>query len=434
MRILVVTSVPWRNDNSLGNSYSNIFKNIEAEFANVYLQSGIPENEVVRSYFQITEKNLVKNIKNKSFSTGKIINLKDLADVPTSKENSLYNVLRAKRWQIFFWGRELIWKLGDWKSDDLKAFLEDFNPDIIFAPLQTGMYINDVLSYIKIYTNKPMITYAWDDIYTLKQFSFSPLYWIDRFMQRSKIRRTVSLCEYLYVISEIQKNEYEKCLRKECRLLWKGYDFNVQPIISNKRNTPLKLLFSGNVFHGRWKTLKLIGHVLQKMNKDNVVAQLFIYTLSPVTSKIKKALGIPGSVFLMGGVSSDEVSKLQDEADILVHTEAFSLKDMLVARLSFSTKLVDYFYKRKCIFAVGKKESASIDYLIKNDAAIIATSYDEITVKLSELINNANLIEQYKEKAWNCGKRNHQINNIKISLYKDFNALVREMMNESITD
>lgn len=425
MRILVITGVPWRNDNSLGNSYSNIFDGINAEIANVYLQSGNPQNEVASSYFQITERNLIVNMINKKIPTGNRVFQNNSVEIFKDRGNRIYDIFRSKRWQIFFWGREIIWKLGNWKSKELKTFIDDFNPDIIFAPLQTGMYVNDIIQFIKKYSKKPLLTYAWDDVYSLKQFSLSPLYWIDRLLQRYKIRKTVALCEYLYVISENQKIEYEKYFNKECRLLWKGYDFNKNNSIDKKFNQPLKLLFTGNIYHGRWKTIQLIGNELNKINNEKIVAEMYVYTMSPITRRINKSLNIPGSVFLMGGISAEKVMELQDIADILIHTEAFSIKERLVARLSFSTKVVDYFYKGKCIFAVGHKKSASINYLLKNDAAIIVNNKRDISNSIIYLINNPDKIREYEQKSWNCGKRNHQISEIQSKLYSDLINLIK---------
>lgn len=434
MKILVVTGSPWRDDNNIGNSYSNLFSNMDVEIANLYLKKGAPKNNIVKKYFQITEKDLINNFIDNKFPPGKEFTNKDLNDC-TSKESNIYNKARILRWQIFFWIRELIWKFGNWKSDELKEFIDEFNPDIIFAPLQTGIYFNNILDFIKKYSNKPMIAYAWDDIYTLKQFSFSLLFWIDRIIQRKKIKKTVSLCEHLYVISEKQKYEYEKDLKIECRLLWKGYDFKKSFSKKSKQenNSPLKLLYTGNISHGRWKTLAYIGSVLNNLNKDKTIAQLYVYTLSPITSKIRKKLDIDNSVFFMGAASSKEIAKLQDEADILIHVEAFSLKERLITRLSFSTKLVDYFYRNKCIFAVGKNSTASIDYLKKNNAAIVANSKKDISRKLKEIVINKELIQEYEKRSWECGKLNHQIDDIQYKLYNDLDCLVKEVKNESIT-
>ena len=80
--------------------------------------------------------------------------------------------------------------------------------------------------------------------------------------------------------------------------------------------------------------------------------------------------------------------------------------------MSFSTKLVDYFASGKCIFAIADKAVAPIMYLKDNDAAIISTNTDEIYEQLKRLVDNESLIEEYSRKSFECGKRNHDKNNI----------------------
>lgn len=56
LKVLLVTSMPWRDDNNIGNSYSNIFGDLEnVEFAHIYCRAGMPQNKIVKKYFQITE-------------------------------------------------------------------------------------------------------------------------------------------------------------------------------------------------------------------------------------------------------------------------------------------------------------------------------------------------------------------------------------------
>ena len=65
---MTISQTAWRNDNSFGSSYSNIFGNVEnLEIANVFCNYGDPENEIVSKYFQITEKYLLKNLKDKKY-------------------------------------------------------------------------------------------------------------------------------------------------------------------------------------------------------------------------------------------------------------------------------------------------------------------------------------------------------------------------------
>lgn len=113
------------------------------------------------------------------------------------KERQMLDSARKKRWMLMFWVRDFIWKIGRWCSPELKAFIDDFKPDIIFQPIYYSNYILRTALFIKEYTGVPMIGYISDDCYTLKQFRLSPLYWIDRFHKRRKVKRCfcpASLC------------------------------------------------------------------------------------------------------------------------------------------------------------------------------------------------------------------------------------------------
>ena len=85
MKILVLSSTPWSKDNSFGNSYSNIFEGMgDLEVANISCRPGMPTSYLVTKYFQLTEKSLIKNLKNKNFPAGVEI------DISNSNIDSAY--------------------------------------------------------------------------------------------------------------------------------------------------------------------------------------------------------------------------------------------------------------------------------------------------------------------------------------------------------
>ena len=49
----------------------------------------------------------------------------------------------------------------------------------------------------------------------------------------------------------------------------------------------------------------------------------------------------------------------------------------------------------------------AIQYLKDNNAAIIATEYSQILDKLSTIIENPQIIDEYGRKAFECGQKNH---------------------------
>ena len=188
MNVLVITDALWRDDNGVGNSYSNIFNGIkDVKIANICLTGGKSKNDISTSCFQISEASLIRNIKNRKNPTGLV---EDFSKEENNKNvtPTFFDKIKKCRLQIFFWLRNLIWKLGKWKSKELNAFIDDFKPDLIFAQMQDKVYLNNIVRYVQNYTKKPLFLYSWYDVYSLKQFSLSPLFWIDRFMQRRSIR------------------------------------------------------------------------------------------------------------------------------------------------------------------------------------------------------------------------------------------------------
>lgn len=433
IKILVVSNAPCRGDNSFGNTFLNIFTGMGGiETANIYCGYGSPDNNVITRYFQITEKSLIKNLINKNFPAGREIKTLSDSDILHGRESRVTGFLRKHKSQVLFWARSLIWKVGRWKSKELIAFVDEFKPDILFIPIYDSMYLNDIGIFLKHHTGAKAVTYITDDNYSLRQFSLSPLFWINRFLVRRKIREIVAFCDIVYVISAVQKREYGEIFGKECRILTKGADFAGGPPLKKEYNNPLKFIYTGNMGAGRTEMLGLMADSLKSVNADGIKAQLFIYTMTPLTDKIKKRLQVNNSSFLMGGITPKQVKEVQKDADVLVHVESFGLKERLLVHQSLSTKIVDYFSSGRCIFAVGSLDVASIDHLSCNDAAVIATSKKAIFTKLSELVNNADLLTSYAGKAWECGKRNHRIEIIQENLYRELSNLACQGKNEGI--
>jgi hypothetical protein len=424
LKILILSSTPWDISNSFGNTFENIFKGIEnIEIANIFCKPGNPNTTIVSRFFQITEKKLIKNLFKKNIPSGTEIHLQQ-GDNLTNTELSVINYARKNRSFIFFAIRDLIWNIGNWKSKELKSFIDSFAPDIIFLPIYFSSYLNDIAVFLKSYTDKPMVGYVSDDVYTLKQFSLSPFYWINRLYKRKKIKHTIDLCEILYVISDIQKQEYDKCFNKNCKLLWKGAHFITEPLTATKKDV-IKLVYTGNLGSNRYKQLAKIGRIIEKINQNGKKAELDIYSLTPLSKKMKSQLNINNAINLMGAINSNEVKTVLQNADILVHVESFDLKNKLAVRHSFSTKIVDYFNVGKCILAIGPTDIASIDYLKKNDAALIAANNLELENILLKAINNQSIITEYEKKSWECGKKNHDLQIIQTKLFADLNEVLK---------
>lgn len=409
MRILVISRTPWNENNSFGNTYSNLFFGMEdLEFANIYCKSGSLCNPFLMRGFQITEKSLLLNLLGKGAS-GKEIEKAEYTKTSAfkSNENSVLQFAQKKRWQIFMWARELIWRIGRWNSPQLRAFIRSFQPDLIFQPIYHAIYLNRIAYRVDRIAGVPVIGYVSDDVYSLRQCSASPLFWIDRLAARRYIRKTVKTCRLLYVISDVQKRDYEKAFGIPCKVLTKSADFSGNPPVKAAYNTPLQIVFTGNIGTNRWKSLAMIAKALQAINQNGVRAQLRIYTATPVTHKMREELDVDGSSFLMGSVPASEIPRIQSDADMLVHVEALDLKNRLAVRQSFSTKLVDYFKAARPILAVGPHDVASIRHLVENDCAVTAEDAETLAQRLDAIVGDPGALDRLARQAYACGKRHH---------------------------
>jgi len=430
MKALIVSSNAWNESNSFGNTYENIFRDLK-EFQVGFITLSYEPNstDLFHEYYQVTDKMLVKNLLNPKKKTGRILENtgQDTSQMDTlsKEETKQVDFLRKKRYTGIFVLRDLLWKIGRWKSADLKKFIDKEKCDFIFVPFGSTGRLANFQMFLKKYTGLPMVGYIWDDYYSLKQFNLSPFWWLYRIYVHFKLKKVFRACDYIYVISRQQKEEYERLLKRPCKILYKGYKFDEKPENVPERKGKIVLAYTGNIGSNRWKNLYLIGKAIKKLNYADKI-QLDVYSKTPLTDEMKQCLSPDNCINFKGGISFQEVIQVQKDADILVYTESYDLKPRLIARLSFSTKLVDYFHQAKCIFAVGPKDVASMDYLIQNDAAITATDEREIEEKLRNLVENPDMVREYGDKAWECGKRNHQIDDIQDMLCRDFKELIAE--------
>lgn len=423
MNVLFISMSPIHKGVSIGNTFLNVFEGFpDVTFSSVYTKGGAPDQNIENA-FKVSEKMILKRLLRQTDCAGQVVDARKNND---EGENSrLVTFARKKRYTVFFWTQALVWKFPFWKSDALNAFLDTCKPDVLFTVLSDSVVLNNLICYIQQYTKKPLVVYAWDNNYTLKLGAVSPLYRFNRIINRKYMRKTVKKAKQLYVISEIQKQDYEKAFGVPCKVLTKSADFSGEPPVKTQYNTPLQLVFTGNIGTNRWKSLAMIAEALEQINQNGVRAQLRIYTATPLTSQMEKALQKDDSSFLMGSIPASEVPQLQSDADILVHVEALDLKNKLAVRQSFSTKLVDYFKAARPILAVGPHDVASIDHLIRNDCALTGETVEEVRRSLESVLDNPDKLKDLSQKAYACGKKNHDKDKMHQMLQTDLEAIAR---------
>lgn len=425
MRVLLISLAPVHPSFGSGNTFLNVMEQLDGvELASICARAGETDPRVSRAFY-ITERMLLRN-RFKGTPAGVLVQpaVHPEEGKATATDARFHRFAHRHRWTVLFWARELVWRLSRWRSPELKAFLEAYQPDVIFACLSGTAHINRLILHVAKATGAKLVLYAWDNNYTYKQVALSPLRWIKQAMDRASMRRVAARANLTYAISEDLKAAYEASFGREFRLLTKGENFSGDAPVKAAYNHPLQLIYTGNLQNNRWKSLAVIARVLERINRDGLRAQLRIYTGSPLTKSMYRALHRGESSTVMGLVPTAEVARVQAEADMLVHAEATDLKSRLIVRHSFSTKLVDYMAAARPILAYGKRDMASIRHLERNQCAVVAESPDELYQKLTAVLAEETALDDLARRAYACGRCHHDRERIRVGLAQDFDVLL----------
>lgn len=422
-RVLVTTVDAWSRKVG-ADTMSSLMSQYGAEnVASLNIRATKSDSRSASRYFHIMEGRVMKSVFKRGVVTGEEYSPTD--DDPVSSdetsEQARYSNFKKHRWGIFLFAREMVWKLGKWKSPELNAFLDDFKPEVLVCPIEGYIHFNELNLYIIERCKPKVIGFLWDDNFTYKQ-SRGPLNHLKRTWLRKSVKRLVRQCQTIFCLSPKMKEECDKEFGVESRLLTKPI-FNQGPFVPYKVVQPIKMLYTGNLYVGRDKTIMAIADALRVVSKDGVKVVLDIYTKSELAEKDRKRVEIPGVCRLHKPIPQDEVFSLQSRSDVLLFVESLDRKKNQAARLSFSTKITDYFRAGKCIWTVGSPTLGPVDYMLRMDASIVSTDSASILEALTRMINTPEVIEEYARKGYDCGVKNHNGEAILQTLYDEINSL-----------
>ena len=430
---ILITSIPSWNKKFGSNTWSSLFYFADpSDVANIYIDNKLPDSEVASRYFNIREIDVIKSNFQRNLPIGKetACNLSESAYPANNStiserhksETGLLETIRTtltkRHWKIFQWVREVLWKTGKWNSPELKKFISDFDPDVFVFSIESYLYFNRLNEYI-IDHFKPskVIAYMWDDNFTYKQSPHNAVEKIERYFLRKQVKRLIDKSDSVLAIGPKMKKEldaeYKICSKIITKPLLSDASF-----IPYKAHTPIRLLYTGKLIIGREQTIAKLVRAIQTINSDGIKVILDIYTTTDLSAKRREQLEIPGCCVLHPPVPQNKVFELQRQADVLIFPESLDCRN-LSARLSFSTKLTDYFSAGKCIWAIGNADLGPIDYIRTEDAGLVSSDESSIQETLKLIVNNPDIITEFARKSFECGQNNHNRENILNTLKHD---------------
>ena len=416
-KVLVVSRSVW--DETSASTLNNLFEKLDKiELAHIYIETKKPNTSLCHSFFQISEYSLIKKIFKWRTKTGQKVDTSYVANESIAKkEASTIDYVRHNRRYIYTILREILWLLNGWKTKELREYIREENPDVIWFMGSPLILMNRLMKYVVKVSQKPYCIFEMDDVYSYKTNGFKPTRKIHRFFLRRSVKQLMDGVSQLFVISPKMKKEYDEAFHLDSIVLTKGIDFSTITYHPYESHTPIRLVYMGQVIYDRISTIEMIGRVLDEINAEQKQFLFSVYTRNPIDSITKENMVKKGNVLLCEPVPYAEVKNVLLQNDVVVFVESLKEEFKGVARLSFSTKITDYLGSSKCILAVGPSDIAPIEYLRDNDAAFVASDEKELKNVLSKMVVSANL-EAYSKKAFSCAVNNHNKDDIDKMLYE----------------
>ncbi len=418
-RLLVITVNAWSDKIASGNTISNHLGGWDkTKLSNLFLRNEEIDNDCCETYFKISEKDIVT-----SFFTKKDLGLevqytKAIKNKPITaltKASNIKNFLIRIRPVVILLLRDLLWKVGFQRRNKLESFLKKNEPEVIHVHCSSLIYAHRILHYCHKITKAKVVVFFGDENYSYK--NYWPLSVLYQFILRYWIRKTIAMSSINYAATPELCNYYSRISGKEFRVLYKGV--SILPPTPKKYVKPFKIVYAGNLLYGRWQSLSLISKAIEEVSLVKNEFKLLIYTGTPLSKEMNISLNTNNSSVL-GAVSFSEIKKIMEDADIVLHVEAFDKKNIEKAKYSFSTKITDCIQSGNCVMGVGPNEVTSIKFLKNSESAIIANSYSELVSQLKEISLDKNRMNKLRIKMYNYSKHLFNLNSVRESIYKDF--------------
>lgn len=404
--ILIFSNNCFSKSSSNGRTLSNFFigwpnKNL----AQFYIQNETPDFDVCSNYFRVTDKEALYSIIKKYYPNGSI-DVKLTSENNTIKTNTYRNV---KRTPITCIVRDIIWNTNKWRNENFELWINKFSPDVILLQAGDSPFMLKLAENIAREKNIPLVIYNSEDYYFKDKNYFrdssrnSILYKVFINKLRRQFKNTMKYSSHNIYNTDMLKETYYKEFKDNSSVLMTNTSLKGE--FKYRNRDKLVISYLGNLGVGRHEPLIQIANSINKI--DNKL-KLNIYGNIP-NQYINDAFKNCNSIDYRGVVPYEEVIKIIEKSDLLIHAENFNEFYQIDLKHAFSTKIADSLASGVCLVLYAPKQLACTNYLLDKNAAYVITDPNSLDEKLSKIISDIDLRKQYAENALILADENHNI-------------------------
>ena len=407
IKVLVISHNVFGRENAMGKTLASMLSLISpGNLSQLYFHTEIPTVSMCENYFRVTDVDVLRSI-----YTGKtsyrIFTSDDIkTDAPRSRVDSgflakVYQLAR-KRTPFIYLMRELLWAVGKWDSAQLRSWIKEQNPDVIFFASGDYTFSYKIAKHISDSFNIPIVLYCCDDYYLgrwRKKNPFEAIYY-------KKLMKCVSAVssntKEIVVISDKMAEDYRKIFTQPIHTIRIAAKKNPYSLPSHERSG---IVYAGGLGVNRVKPLVELGRALNAASISGF-EYIDVYSNDKKESTLAQLTEENGIRF-HGGISGAKVPEIIGRAKYLLHVEAFDETAKARTRYSLSTKIGESLCSGACLLAYGPKDISSIEYLKRNSSAFILESAEDFPSAILKLEHDPMIREQLVENAQKLANECH---------------------------
>lgn len=402
MKVLIVSHNCFSTTQSMGKTFSSLFSCFgQDELMQLYLYPTLPNTNQCTNLFRITDRDILDSLLHRSNSCGRVIHPDEINSDNTLYEDSAStNAYRRTRKADLLArrGRDVMWALGNWRSEGLKEWLRAGKPDVVFYALGDATFSQSIAMWVAEFLNIPLVTYVCDEFYYYYQNLSNPIARAICIPLVKNIKKTMEHSAHLVTICEEQGKAYQKTFGVSYTTVMTGSSFSVGSLSIDEHAKQISYI--GNLGLNRWKPMLEIAAVIDQINQERKENYRFVYYGT-------RNEHLDGYIEFGGRLNPKQTQEVICRSKLLIHTESFEKEFRDRLRYSVSTKVADSLASGNCLFAYGSEELASFHYLKENACAFVCNCKTELHDMLMDALVNGESRHMVQTRATQVAKKNH---------------------------
>lgn len=399
-RVLVLSNMCFSESTNNGRTLGNFFKGWPHDkLAQFYIKDGDkPWEEVCENYFCFTDKQVLNILLHKK-SENKAIESNDQSASSGVGKNAVTMTVRA-----------LLWKIVPWKNKGFSQFVDRFNPEAVVLQAGDTVFMYDLAYKISCSRNIPLYIYNSED-HVLREKNYfdnsalgNIVYpFFHRWLKKS-FWRTMKQTKSVVYISDKLCNTYNSIRKHDSHVIYTSTE--LKPCEQIDEHDPLIISYFGNMDFDRDTSLIQLAESFAEVD-DRI--KIDVYGKFP--DVVRNRLEACNAIRRKGFVSYEELIKVIGNSDIVVHIESFSDYYQQFNDHYFSTKIADCLVCGKPFLVYAPEKIAFVEYLKKNDAAIVISNPSKLDKIVKKTVENDEFRKSKVQNAIRLANRNHEVEN-----------------------